>query len=55
MHTAGGSETQFGTGHPGLFALTGLLPDPMPPVPGSRVVAVSSRATASGAPKTSPA
>ena len=36
---------QFGTNHLGHFALTGLLPDLMLPVPGSRVVTVSSTAS----------
>jgi NAD(P)-dependent dehydrogenase (short-subunit alcohol dehydrogenase family) len=40
--TAGGFELQFGTNHLGHFALTGLLLGAMPPVPGSRVVTVSS-------------
>ena len=35
-------ELQFGTNHLGHFALTGLLLDLMLPVPGSRVVTVSS-------------
>lgn len=42
--TADGFETQFGTNHLGHFALTGLLLDLMLPVPGSRVVTVSSNA-----------
>ena len=33
---------QFGTNHLGHFALTGLLLETMLPVPGSRVVTVSS-------------
>ena len=40
--TRNGFELQFGTNHLGHFALTGLLLDRMLPVPGSRVVMVSS-------------
>ena len=40
--TAEGFELQFGTNHLGHFALTGLLLEAMLPVPGSRVVTVSS-------------
>ncbi|MFJ3496882.1 SDR family NAD(P)-dependent oxidoreductase [Streptomyces sp. NPDC086091] len=40
--TADGFELQFGTNHLGHFAFTGLLLDLMLPVPGSRVVTVSS-------------
>jgi NAD(P)-dependent dehydrogenase (short-subunit alcohol dehydrogenase family) len=42
--TRDGFELQFGTNHLGHFALTGLLLDLMLPVPGSRVVTVSSTA-----------
>ncbi|MFF5568522.1 SDR family NAD(P)-dependent oxidoreductase [Streptomyces sp. NPDC012623] len=42
--TADGFELQFGTNHLGHFALTGLLLDRLLPVPGSRVVTVSSTA-----------
>ncbi|MER7557518.1 SDR family NAD(P)-dependent oxidoreductase [Nocardioides sp. NPDC126508] len=40
--TADGFELQFGTNHLGHFAFTGLLLDQLLPVPGSRVVTVSS-------------
>lgn len=40
--TADGFELQFGTNHLGHFALTGLLLETLLPVPGSRVVTVSS-------------
>jgi NAD(P)-dependent dehydrogenase (short-subunit alcohol dehydrogenase family) len=40
--TADGFELQFGTNHLGHFALTGLLMSQLLPVPGSRVVTVSS-------------
>src|SRR5215472_13843618 len=40
--TGDGFELQFGTNHLGHFALTGLLLPQMLPVPGSRVVTVSS-------------
>src|SRR5260370_1186823 len=42
--TVDGFELQFGTNHLGPFALTGLLLEQMLPVPGSRVVTVSSLA-----------
>jgi NAD(P)-dependent dehydrogenase (short-subunit alcohol dehydrogenase family) len=42
--TRDGFELQFGTNHLGHFALTGLLLEQMLPVPGSRVVTVSSQA-----------
>ena len=40
--TSDGFELQFGTNHLGHFAFTGLLLDRLLPVPGSRVVTVSS-------------
>src|SRR5260370_579478 len=40
--TGDGFELQFGTNHLGFFAPTGLLLEQMLPVPGSRVVTVSS-------------
>jgi NAD(P)-dependent dehydrogenase (short-subunit alcohol dehydrogenase family) len=42
--TRDGFELQFGTNHLGPFAFTGLLLEQMLPVPGSRVVTVSSLA-----------
>ncbi|WP_066359939.1 SDR family NAD(P)-dependent oxidoreductase [Herbidospora mongoliensis] len=48
--TADGFEMQFGTNHLGHFALTGLLLDMMLPVPGSRVVTVSSAGHRQGGP-----
>src|SRR6516164_2966666 len=42
--TRDGFELQLGTNHLGHFALTGLLLEQMLPVPGSRVVTVSSTA-----------
>ena len=47
--TRDGFELQFGTNHLGHFALTGLLLEQMLPVPGSRVVTVSSLAHRIGA------
>jgi len=46
--TADGFELQFGTNHLGHFALTGLLLVGMLPVPGSRVVTVSSNGHRTG-------
>src|SRR6266568_8744570 len=47
--TVDGFELQLGTNHLGHFALTGLLLEQMLPVPGSRVVTVSSLAHRIGA------
>jgi NAD(P)-dependent dehydrogenase (short-subunit alcohol dehydrogenase family) len=47
--TPDGFELQLGTNHLGHFALTGLLLEQMLPVPGSRVVTVSSTAHRIGA------
>jgi NAD(P)-dependent dehydrogenase (short-subunit alcohol dehydrogenase family) len=47
--TGDGFELQFGTNHLGHFAFTGLLLEQMLPVPGSRVVTVSSLAHRVGA------
>ena len=47
--THDGFELQFGTNHLGHFALTGLLLEQLLPVPGSRVVTVSSLAHRLGA------
>ena len=47
--TQDGFELQFGTNHLGHFALTGLLLERMLPVPGSRVVTVTSLAHRLGA------
>src|SRR5246127_4328416 len=47
--TRDGFELQLGTNHLGHFALTGLLLEQMLPVPGSRVVTVSSLAHRIGA------
>jgi NAD(P)-dependent dehydrogenase (short-subunit alcohol dehydrogenase family) len=47
--TRDGFELQFGTNHLGHFAFTGLLLEQMLPVPGSRVVTVSSIAHRIGA------
>ena len=46
--TDDGFELQLGTNHLGHFALTGLLLDRLAPVPGSRVVTVSSLAHRQG-------
>jgi NAD(P)-dependent dehydrogenase (short-subunit alcohol dehydrogenase family) len=46
--TEDGFELQLGTNHLGHFALTGLLLDLMLPVPGSRVVTVSSQGHRAG-------
>ncbi len=46
--TADGFELQFGTNHLGHFALTGLVLEAMLPVPGSRVVTVSSNGHRTG-------
>jgi len=46
--TADGFELQFGTNHLGHFALTCLLIEAMLPVPGSRVVTVSSNGHRTG-------
>lgn len=46
--TVDGFEVQFGTNHLGHFALTGLLLARLLPVPGSRVVTVSSNAHRAG-------
>ncbi len=51
--TKDGFEMQFGTNHLGHFALTGLLLEHLLPVPGSRVVTISSRATGSAPRSTS--
>jgi NAD(P)-dependent dehydrogenase (short-subunit alcohol dehydrogenase family) len=45
--TRDGFELQFGTNHLGHFALTGLLLDMLLPVPGSRVVTISSKMASS--------
>ena len=47
--TRDGYELQFGTNHLGHFALTGLLLEQLLPLPGSRVVTVSSLAHRLGA------
>jgi NAD(P)-dependent dehydrogenase (short-subunit alcohol dehydrogenase family) len=47
--TRDGFELQFGTNHLGHFALTGLLLEQLLPLPGSRVVTVSSLAHRLGA------
>jgi NAD(P)-dependent dehydrogenase (short-subunit alcohol dehydrogenase family) len=46
--TTDGFELQFGTNHLGHFALTGLVLEAMLPVPGSRVVTVSSNGHRAG-------
>jgi NAD(P)-dependent dehydrogenase (short-subunit alcohol dehydrogenase family) len=46
--TADGFELQFGTNHLGHFAFTGLVIEAMLPVPGSRVVTVSSNGHRAG-------
>jgi NAD(P)-dependent dehydrogenase (short-subunit alcohol dehydrogenase family) len=46
--TADGFELQFGTNHLGHFALTGLLLAAMLPVPGSRIVTISSNGHRAG-------
>jgi NAD(P)-dependent dehydrogenase (short-subunit alcohol dehydrogenase family) len=46
--TTDGFELQFGTNHLGHFALTGLVLEAMLPVPGSRVVTVSSSSHRAG-------
>jgi NAD(P)-dependent dehydrogenase (short-subunit alcohol dehydrogenase family) len=46
--TTDGFELQFGTNHLGHFALTGLVLEAMLPVPGSRVVTVSSNGHRTG-------
>jgi NAD(P)-dependent dehydrogenase (short-subunit alcohol dehydrogenase family) len=49
LTTRDGFELQFGTNHLGHFAFTGLLLNAMLPVPGSRVITVSSMAHRGGA------
>jgi NAD(P)-dependent dehydrogenase (short-subunit alcohol dehydrogenase family) len=46
--TADGFELQFGTNHLGHYALTGLLLPSLTPVPGSRVVTISSNGHKAG-------